>query len=264
MYNNYLKYITSITESNISTSNFKSNSFYNEILEHVSVEQGIHYLNLVSEIVKNLHPEISFKNIKDYLLLNDKYGEPTKHTFTFYDGSSISCSPTSLRYIYHSLLILHYYKLKNNSTSIVEVGCGYGGLFLGICYFSKVLNIAVDHYYFIDLPEITNLIQKYISLHADNVNISYSVHSALSYGKEIENTNLFLVSNYCFTEIEKEHRDKYIDVLFPKVTNGFIIWQTCFGLPVQQTYIINKKINKIDEELPQTANAVQKNYFVYF
>ena len=147
---------------------------------------------------------------------------------------------------------------------MVEVGCGYGGLFLGICYFAKILNIKIEHYYFIDLPEICNLIDNYVSLHIDIINISYSTHSAFNYGSEIDKSDLFLISNYCFTEIEKEYRDKYIDILFPKVINGFITWQTITGLPIVQTYIINKQIYKIDEEQPQTANEVYKNYFVYF
>jgi hypothetical protein len=202
------------------------------------------------------------RSLKLELIL--KTGEPEKHTFTFPDGSSINCSPTSIRYAYHSLIILNYYKLKCNGTSIVEVGCGYGGLFLGICHFAKIMNITIDHYYFIDLPEICNLIQNYVSLHTDSANISYSVHLAYNYGTEIERANLFLISNYCFTEIEKEHRDKYIEILFPKVANGFITWQTITGLPIQQTYIIKKVIDKIDEENPQTANERYKNYFVYF
>jgi hypothetical protein len=264
MYNSYLNYIRNITQNTISTSNFKSNKDYNGILEHVSKEQGEKYIKLINEIVTSLFPEITIENIKNFLIINDKYGYPHKETFTFSDKSIIMCSPTSLRYIYHSLLILNYYKLRNDSTNIVEVGCGYGGLFLGICYFSKILAIRIDHYYFIDLPEICILINNYISLHKDIVNISYSTHSAFNYGSEIDNTKLFLISNYCFTEIQKEYRDKYITFLFPKVVNGFIIWQTVFNLPITQTHIMNKKIYKITEEQPQTASVENKNYFVCF
>ena len=264
VYNCYLKYVSDITKNNILESNFKSNENYNEILEHVSKTQGEQYIKLINETINSLFSEISIENIKEFIIINDKYGYPQKETFTFFDNSNIICSPTSLRYVYHSLLILNYYKLTNNTRNIVEVGCGYGGLFLGICYFSKILNIKIDHYYFIDLPEICNLINNYISLHKDIINISYSTHSAFNYGSEIDIINLFLISNYCFTEIEKEYRDNYITTLLPKVTNGFIIWQTIFNLPITQTNIMNKKIYKIDEEKPQTATIENKNYFVYF
>jgi len=263
MYGSYLNYVSNITETTISTSNFKSNHNYMEVLEHVSKEQGQKYNILINELIK-LSPEITIENIKAFIEINDRYGYPEKYSFLLSDNSIVSCSPTSLRYIYHSLLILNYYKLRNNTTNIVEVGCGYGGLFLSICYFAKILNIKIDHYYFIDLPEICTLINNYISLHADIIDISYSTHSAFNYGLEIDNTNLFLISNYCFTEISKEYRDKYIDNLFPKVTNGFITWQTITGLPIIQTYMLNKKIYEIVEETPQTANETYKNYFVYF
>jgi hypothetical protein len=263
MYSSYLNYVSNITENTILTSNFKSNPSYMEVLEHVSKDQGEKYILLINEIMK-LFPEITVKNIKAFIEINDRYGYPEKHSFFLSDSTIVNCSPTSLRYIYQSLLILNYYKLRNNTTNIVEVGCGYGGLFLSICYFAKLLNIKIDHYYFIDLPEICGLINNYISLHSDIINISYSTHSAFNYGSEIDNHNLFLISNYCFTEISKEHRDKYIDKLFPKVTNGFIIWQTITGLPIIQTYMLNKKIYEIAEERPQTANNTYKNYFVYF
>jgi hypothetical protein len=234
------------------------------ILEHVKKEQGEDYNKLINNIVTTEFQEITVTNIKDFIKLNDKYGNPVKEFFTMSDKSVIQCSPTSLRYVYHSLLILHYYKSQNSTRNIVEVGCGYGGLFLGICFFAKILNIAIDHYYFIDLPEICSLINNYISLHKDMINIPFSIHSAFNYGYEINKNDLFLISNYCFTEIEKEHREKYIDILFPKVVNGFIIWQTLFGVPITQTTMINKKINKIVEEQPQTANEYDKNYFVFF
>jgi hypothetical protein len=192
------------------------------------------------------------------------YGYPEKYAFRFSDGSITMCSPTSLRYVYHSIVILNYYKLKNKTKNVVEVGCGYGGLFLGISYFSKIMNITIDHYYFVDLPEICSLISNYLSLHKNIINIRYSIHSAFNYGTDIDKTDLFLISNYCFTEIEKHHRDMYVAVLFPKVITGFITWQTLFGVSITDTTMINKKIDKIVEEQPQTANIVKKNYFVYF
>jgi hypothetical protein len=257
MYNEYLKFVSSIAD--LSTSAFKSNTQYNEILEHVTKKQGEEYLILI-----NRFPEVTVENIKEFVRLNDKYGYPEKHIFTFSDGSIMACSATSLRYVYHSLLILSYYKLKSTSKNIVEVGCGYGGLFLGICYFANILNISIDHYYFVDLPEICILIRSYLKLHNDIININYTIHSATNYGSDINNKDLFLISNYCFTEIEKQHRDKYVALLFPKVINGFIIWQTLFGLPISDFTIINKQIVKIVEEEPQTASLEKKNYFLYF
>ena len=75
---------------------------------------------------------------------------------------------------------------------------------------------------------------------------------------------LFLNSNYCFTEIPGENRNGYINKLFSKIKNGFIIWQTIFGLDISKVNTINKSIKNIIEEKPQTANAQYPNFFVYF
>ena len=262
MYSNYTKFVNDIINSD--NFSFKSNKLYNSILEHVSVEQGKSYIFLIQQFILENFPEITFENINEYLLINDKFGYPTKENFV-YNDKEILCSPTSLRYVLHSLVILKHIK-DTNSTKIVEVGCGYGGLFLAINYFSKLLNIKIDNYYFIDLPEIINLIKKYLLLNEKNININitYSFHSANSYGNDIDDNNLFLISNYCFTEIDSEHRNNYINYLFPKLTNGFIIWQTVFNLPISNVNMIKKNIINIVEEYPQTASQDNKNYFVYF
>jgi hypothetical protein len=261
MYENYESFIKSVLENdNLENVNFKSNTNYNAILEHVSFEQGRDYI----KYIKLLFPNISFNNVVEFVAINDKYGYPKKEKFAFSDGQTLICSPTSLRYVFHSLLILQHYKNKNSCKNVVEVGCGYGGLFLAMCYFSKLLNINIDTYSFIDLPEICELIKKYLEINSETINISYSIHSAYNYGADIDKTDLFFISNYCFTEISNEHRNKYIEILFPKISNGFILWQTCFNFPIENAGLINNNAKNIAEEIPQTAPVAFKNYFVYF
>lgn len=259
----YSKYKSRVNTMVLQTNcgDFKRDSVYNKILEHVTPQKGNSYISCIIEIINEVFPEITFKNISGYLQMNDKYGNPKMNTF-MYDNKQIVCSPTSLRYILHSLLILKYIK-STSLRKIVEVGCGYGGLFLGINYFSKILNIAIDNYYFIDLPEICGLINNYLELHKGNININYAIHTAHNYGADIDETDMFFISNYCFTEIDSTHRDNYIKHLFPKISSGFIIWQTCFGLPISHVNIIGKNINHVGEEYPQTSK-IKKNYYVYF
>lgn len=254
MYSSYQNYLSGLS---IETSNFKSNQHYNSILEHVSQGQGTDYLHLI----ENEFPEISFENIFDFVTLNDKYGTPHKYQMYSLIGRELVCSPTSLRYIYHSLLILK----KFNGKSIVEIGCGYGGLFLSINFFSKVLNIVIEKYYLVDLPEVCELIDKYLFIHNETINIEYYIHDAYSYGADIIDNDLFLVSNYCFTEILDKHKEKYIELLFPKINSGFIIWQTIvFNLSVENLNKLNKPNINYVEERPQTSQEERKNYFVYF
>jgi len=258
MYDEYQNFVSNVLDD---LSNFKNDIKYTTILEHVSEVQGNEYIYYIENLLKTTFTQINFDNINNYLLINDKYGNPKKYTYTIF-GNTVLCSPSSLRYVYHSLIILNYVKDKN-SKKIVEVGCGYGGLFLAINHFSKILEIPIEKYYFIDLPVICQLLKAYLEKHSD-ININYYLKSAYSYGEDIDDDELFLISNYCFTEINKEYRDNYILKLFPKVNNGFIIWQTVFGLSINNINIIGKEISKIVEETPQTATILNKNYFVYF
>jgi hypothetical protein len=258
-YSQYTSYISNITSNDMRTNNFKSSNNYTGILEHVSQEQGIEYI----KHIENEFPQTQVVDIIGYLQMNDKYGLPHKYNFKFSNGVSHLCSPTSLRYVYHALKILAHFQARKNK-SIVEVGCGYGGLFLALCHFSKLLNIQIDHYYFVDLKEPCVLIDKYLQLNSEYVNIKYSVHESSLYGKDINDSDLFFISNYCFTEISQEYRDQYINNLLPKTSTGFIIWQTVFGLSIKNTEQLNKQDLIICEEKPQTASIEHKNYFVCF
>lgn len=257
MYNSYISCIKTITNSNFLNCNFKSNNNYTSILEHVSYNQGFKYLtNILQEF-----PDININDIINFCKINDKYGAPNMYNYT----PELNCSPTTLRYIYHSLLILTHIK-QTNITKIVEVGAGYGGLFLSLNYFSRLLNVNIQHYYIVDLPETCNLINIYLNYNKNNININFSIYNANNYGKDINETDLYFISNYCFTEINEEHRNNYIINLLPKISGGFIIWQNCFNFNVNNSNILfkNKKLC-IEDERPQTAgNTVEtKNYFVY-
>lgn len=260
MYSEYQTFVNTITNKELQ--NFKTNTKYNSILEHVSKVQGTKYIQIIENMIKEIFIEITFENINEYLILNDKFGNPNKYLFKIFNND-IFCSPTSLRYICHSFIILKYFK-TSNLKKIVEIGCGYGGLFLAINHFSNILNIKIQDYYIIDLPEICNLIELYLNYHSDTINIKYHIHKSYNYGKDIKDNELFLISNYCFTEISDEYRDSYISNLFSKIKNGFIIWQTIFNLQLNKVSILKKDIISIEEEYPQTATNLHKNYYVYF
>lgn len=262
MYNNYTNYLSDNIDNVIF--NFKSNMAYKGILEHVSFEYGEKYLQLILS-------EFSFidkEKIKNYCELNDKYGTPNKQYFIKEDFI-IACSPTSLRYVYHSLLILKYLN-KTDCNNIVEVGCGYGGLCLAINYFMTDFEVNIEIYNIIDLSEPLILIEKYLSLHKEIIKTEIVFHDSSTYGKNIENNKLFFISNYCYTEISEEYNRNYTTILIPKVLNGFITWQNGGnnGLyPVKNAKeIIKKEIKNVEEERPQTDSGhdIHKNYFVYF
>ena len=100
---------------------------------------------------------------KNYLIelcfLNDLYGKTIKAKFDDFT----QCSPSNLRYILHSLLVLDYMKkISLNNINVVEIGGGYGGLAFFINKIAPLVGVEIDSYIVFDLYEATLLTKKYL------------------------------------------------------------------------------------------------------
>jgi hypothetical protein len=246
MYNSYISYINYIL-LNDSISNFKSNPNYTPILEHVSETAGIEYLNYIEQT------SIPKDMILKFCELNDKIGNPIKSKIKY-----LYTSPTNLRYILHAHLILTHIKSLNlNNLNIVEVGGGYGGLCLAIYYFSKFYNVSIEKYNIIDLNSVIKLQKKYLTtLEFENINNVNFIDSN-TFGGTIDKENLFLISNYCFSELSYALQKKYIEILFPKVSHGFMAWNF---IPL---YNFGFEEIRFQIEYPNTSGN-ENNKYVYF
>jgi hypothetical protein len=242
IYNRFTNYVNYITTNNNLT-NFKNHDDVTYMLEHVSYQQGNEYLNLIKNSTS-----ISMSDIIKYCYDNDKIGEGKKYNYGF-----VTTSPSNFRYIFHShLILLHLLTLELNEVNIVEVGCGYGGLCLAISQFSKLYNIKVVNYNLVDLPQISLLQQQYLSNHTVDMKLNF--YNSHNYGRDVTDNNLFLISNYCFSEIDKVHQERYITNLFPKVSHGFIAWNMI------DVYNFGFKYRE-EIEYPLTG---PKNKYIYF
>lgn len=241
-YNEYLSCINDIiTSQNISQ--FKNDQKYREILEHCSVEHGRSFYNLCKKEFN-----VSDDEILKFAEINEAVGNPIKYTF---DIGTLA--PSSLLYVYHAHIILKYLKNKNiNEANIVEVGGGYGGLAVSILHFSSKFSITIKEYHICDLDPVIRLQEMYLKKVLGNIEI-FKFHSASTYGANIENNNLFLISVYAFSEINKYYQYRYLDVLFPKITSGFILWNTPY-------YNFGREA-LLEDERPLTG---PHNKFVYF
>ena len=158
MYNNYLNYIESfINDSDISNWRFKSHPDYCRILEHVNADSGYSYLVEIQKIFNFLYSEK-----KHYLIelckTNDLYGNTNKYDFKNFT----ICSPTNLRYILHSMLILKYMQDNMlNNIDIIEIGGGYGGLCFYMYNIAPLFNITINTYSIFDLNMPLKLQKKY-------------------------------------------------------------------------------------------------------
>jgi hypothetical protein len=246
----YEKYREAIIQNlclNSNEWNFKKNRYYNDILEHVSNNQGYDYLQY---IINKFN--LFYTNNKNYLIeicnQNDLYGQPNKTYFNDF----CECSPTNLRYILHSLLILEYCnKINLTDIDFVEIGGGYGGLAFFLYKLAKIYNITIKSYIIFDLPEPMILQKKYLNLHNIDIN-TLNIYDDININK-----NSFLISNYAYSEISHDLQQLYTNkVINPYISHGFMVW----NFIEFYNFCDNKNFIK-ENEYPLTGT---NNYYIYF
>jgi len=220
---------------------FKSHPDVTDMLEHVNPSLGEEYMAHLQST------RLSMDLIRAYCQKNDRIGGGQKHSYSFLT------SPSNLRYLFQAHLICsHLRQLQKETVEIVEVGCGYGGLFLAMEMVAPVYSVRISRYHLIDLPESSALQQWYLAAHDYNTPTQF--HPASTYGNAINSMDLFLISNYCFSEISEEHQKRYRRQLFPRVSHGFMAWNNIptydFGFPMKE-----------EMEYPLTGPM---NRYVYF
>jgi putative sugar O-methyltransferase len=244
-YDAYSDYVRSICNAN-DFSVFKSNPNYTYMLEHVLKEQGKNYLDCIFSLTS-----ITKEEVIEFCSLNDAIGNPNKET---YEELNFCVSPTSLRYIFHAHLILTHMKNINEShANIIELGGGYGGLCLSVYHFASKYGVSINSYTICDLPSIIRLQKIYINTINPARNVEFV--DATTFGMNIEYRNMFLISNYCFSEISRENQNSYIKWLFPKISHGFMAWNAIhvydFGFTIRE-----------EPEIPNTGGDM--NRYIYF
>lgn len=237
---------TSYLRRNLGTSAMNSFKFHPDVtdmLEHVTPTLGAEY---ISHLLSS--SSLTMDHVRTYCHQNDKIGGGQKYPYSF-----LTTSPSNLRYLFQAHLICtHLRSLQKTNVEIVEVGCGYGGLFLAIDMVAPLYHIQISCYHLIDLPESSALQQWYLSAHSCTTPTRF--HLAAAYGDTIDSNDLFLISNYCFSEIDRIHQKRYCQHLFPRVSHGFMAWNNIptydFGFPIRE-----------EVEYPLTGPM---NRYVYF
>jgi len=247
-YNNYIHCVLENCKLEASLWNFKSNIHYQTILEHVSFEEGIRYFESIEKEFQSVF-FLNIKEICEFIEENDSLGNPIKYSY----GNVIQCSPTNIRYIYHSLLILSYMKKLNlNNINIVEIGGGYGGLSYYLHKLSKYYDIVISTYSIFDLDYVSILQKEYLK----QLNIQVDTYT-LDDRFNLKN-NSFLISNYAFSEISKPLQELYRTKVIPYCSHGFLVWN---HIPL---YNFVEHTITHETERPTTSKTDHKNLFVYF
>lgn len=178
---------------------FKQNVSFNRIVEHLGFEEGKVYL----DYVKFYHPTLI--EYFDKFKTNDSLGNPVTHNY----GDIGNVSPTTIRYVYIlSKLIESFGSL--DYMNIVEIGAGYGGQCKIIYDIFKP-----NSYTIIDIGPACNLQRKYLSQFG-----IFPVFSVYPLIPEIESD--LVISNWAFTECNKEIRALYANKIFDKAKRFFI------------------------------------------
>lgn len=243
-FNYYTDFVKRALENDAVYSNFKSNFDYNRILEHVSPEQGVVYLE---KILERYAQEIPV-DLWYSFLENDKIGGPKKVNYKN-KTMSIDISPTTLRYIYYAFDIIDTMKFDNDKgINIVEVGPGYGGLckiFLDVANFR---GLKVNSYVGFDLEYPSKLMNKYMA----DVNHKKCFINCVTIDSYIPDTPIDLfISCYAYSELSIKYRRTYKNLL-TKCANGYIVWNSRENLEeIKQD--IDKQNVSVKPEVPLTG-----------
>lgn len=198
-------YVSSVDKINSSPETFnKFRRIYNyrEILEHVGYRIGIEYLKKL----KVQNPSLYHKLPKMHP--NDLVGQPRK--YEFFRGAEIS--PTTVRYLSVASEIQSIFG-PNLSGNVVEIGGGYGGQCAIFQDFFKV-----DEYAIYDLPNVQQLIEKYLTAIGRLQNVKFP-----EFGLSGKNPINFVISNYAFSELPRQVQNWYLENVLKYSESGYMI-----------------------------------------
>jgi putative sugar O-methyltransferase len=240
----YLNACKSFVEDDNKFNNFKQDSRYKVILEHVSLDESNQF---ISEM-KNL--EILTEDQIEKFKENDIYGNP--EIFEYEKFGNIS--PSTIRYIKNTLDIFNHFS-SENIKDIVEIGGGYGGL----CKTMSVL-FDYDNYVIIDLPEVSKLSKKYIS---NFLPLKDKVQQ-LNFNEldVIENIDL-VISNYAFSECSLDIQKKYYNDVIRNSNKFYLVYNNITPGNMNSDQFFNYASKDFNIEVEEEIRTYFTNYIFY-
>jgi putative sugar O-methyltransferase len=239
--NDYVVIAAQAAEDDEIFNNFKKNSSYKQILEHVSYSEGFTFL---SESKKQ---EFLLKNIEEFRE-NDSLGNADLYNYEKYG----ILSPSTARYIKNSMDI--HDKFSGNMSKIVEIGGGYGGL-------AKTLSViySIDEYIIIDIPQVNMLIEKYLKKF-EKTKKKFKAYGCMDY-PEIKNIDL-TISNYALSELNLEGQIEYCEKIIENSNNFYIIYNFIIPNAHENYEIIKEKLLK-NFSLIEENESISINKILY-
>ena len=199
-----------VLEDHRQFSNFKQNSDYRKILEHVTHDQAEAYI----AIIKENYPELLGPQNLEALRINDLVGNPELMDFP----GLKHISPTTIRYIKVASDLKNLFG-DNIGKDIAGIGCGYGGQMLILDQLYQF-----ERYTMFDLPLVLQLIERYLECHT--LQGSYQTSSLNRYSsKKLD----LVISNYAFSELPVPMQTVYVDKVLSHAKRGYLTMNTGMG-----------------------------------
>lgn len=205
----YAAVVLRALEDQISFDNFKRMPAYQEILEHVSEQQGAVYL----DILKNRNDGLLVKALKT-VLVSDSTGNPIKYN---YEDCFIPLSPTTLRYVKVASDLNHLFGSRLDK--VAEIGCGYGGQ----CLVNDAL-LGYKRSVLFDLAFVNRLIERYLDYSLMN-----GAYEVATINQKLPQQYDLVISNYAFSELPAELQRMYIKKVLANSKRGYLTMNSGTG-----------------------------------
>ena len=200
--NSYLKICELAVLNQQVFSNFRRCHEYRLILEHVTKKFGKKYLKI------SLRNDSAIEYYRRINVQND-LGNPVMLKFK---GIGYS-SPTTIRYLKVLIQILELFG-KLDDKVICEIGAGFGGQAHAIA-----VNQNVKKYILYDLPPVLELNKKFLGSI-----IELGKFEFIDGRNPSESYSDLLISNYAFSELNRDVQMMYLDRVILKAKSGYITW----------------------------------------
>lgn len=209
-YSGYVDICRQAAEDDVILNNFRSMPSYRCALEIDDGETFCQYIrNRSSKLLQHL----------DEFRLLDRIGNPP---LIDYEGIGFFTA-TTLRYVFHADQIVKRFKLPEGA-KVVEIGVGFGGQSYIL---QKVHPCSI--YYMYDLPEVEKLVDRVMD------QLTVKTVQCLPLDEDLpEETIDLVISNYAYSECDREMQLVYFDRVIKKADRGYFIYNkiaiTDYGL----------------------------------
>ena len=141
---------------------------------------------------------------------------------------------------------------------IIEIGAGYGGQCL-------ILNklFTPSEYAIVDLDESSELSNKYLNINGIKPRII-----KISEMNDLDEDFDIMISNYAYSELDKNLQDLYYDKIIKRSKNGYLTYNFISNLCNIDSYNKEEVFNKFEEKnikiLEEEPKTFEDNLIIYF